>query len=39
MDYFTLLGILKNRFGVELLHTEDNKLATVKDFWSYIKNC
>ena len=32
LDYFSLLGLLKERYGMELPSIEDRKLSTVKDF-------
>jgi acyl carrier protein len=37
IDYFVLLGLIKNRFGVELTADSTEKLCTVKDFSNYIK--
>ncbi len=37
IDYFTLLGLLKNKFGLEWTDREGERLATVKDFWNDIK--
>ena len=36
IEYFTLLGILKARFGVELPVSESERLSTVKDFCEHI---
>ena len=38
IDYFTLVGIIRSRFGIEVMNAEGERLSTVKDFWSYIKN-
>ncbi|MBO5944998.1 MAG: AMP-binding protein [Clostridia bacterium] len=38
IDYFTLVGIIRSRFGIEVMNAEGERLSTVKDFWNYIKN-
>lgn len=38
LDYFALLGDLKNRFGVELLYNESERLTTIKDICTHIRN-
>ncbi len=37
IDYFSLLGLLKNRFGLELPADAAERLATVKEFSHHIK--
>ncbi len=37
LDYFTLLGIVKSRLGVDLVTTGGTKLSTVKAFADHIK--
>jgi acyl carrier protein len=39
LDYFALVDLIKDRFGVELAIDEDKKLSSVSDFHQYIKNC
>ena len=38
LNYFALVDLLKERFGVEPDITENTELTTVKDFCKYIKN-
>lgn len=38
LDYFTLLGILKDKYGVSLPDDDKEKLLTVRDFCEFIKN-
>jgi len=38
IDYFALLGLIKKRFGVELITDGDQKPVTVKDICQFIKN-
>jgi acyl carrier protein len=38
LDYFSLLGIIKSRLGVDITASANVKLSSVKDFVSYIKN-
>ena len=37
LDYFALLGLIKSRLGVDILGNDSEKLATVRDFRSYIQ--
>ena len=37
IDYFGLIGLIKRRFGVEILYDENERLATVKDFCDRIE--
>lgn len=37
LDYFTLLGILKSRLGIDISATDGAKLSTVKDFSQFIQ--
>lgn len=36
IDYFTLLTILKSKFGIELPTSDNDRLATVKDVFNFI---
>ena len=38
IDYFTLIGLIRSKFGIEVINVEGERLATVKDFWNFIKN-
>ena len=38
LDYFSLLGIIKSRLGIDILSSASVKLSTVKAFCEYIKN-
>ena len=38
LDYFTLLGLLKDKYGISLPSDESGKLFTVCDFCEFIKN-
>ena len=38
IDYFSLIEIVKQRFGVEIPYAQDNKFATVREFCDYINN-
>ena len=38
LDYFTLLGLIKSRFGIDVIANDGAKLATVKAFAEYIKS-
>lgn len=37
LEYFTLLGIIKSRLGVDIVSGSDTKLSTVRAFTDYIK--
>ena len=38
IDYFALLGKIKERFGIEIVNSEALHLATVSEFSAYLKN-
>lgn len=38
LDYFTLLGLLKDKYGISLPGDESGKLFTVRDFCEFIKS-
>ena len=38
LDYFTLLGLLKDKYGISLPADDKEKLFTVRDFCEFIKN-
>ena len=38
LDYFTLLGLLKDKYGISLPSDDKEKLFTVRDFCEFIKN-
>jgi acyl carrier protein len=38
LDYYMLLGILKNKYSIELNESNMGKLLTVKDFCEYIRH-
>ncbi len=38
LDYFTLLGLLKDKYGISLPDADKEKLFTVRDFCEFIKN-
>lgn len=38
LDYFSLLGIIKERFGIDVLSGGAEKFSTVSEFSDYIKN-
>ena len=37
LDYFSLLGIMRSRFGMEMPSADNERLATVKDFFEHIR--
>ncbi len=38
MDYYSLLGVIKEKFGAEIVYSEAMHLATVSDFAAYLQN-
>ena len=38
LDYFTLLGIIRSRLGVDIIASEGSKLNTVRSIADYIKS-
>ena len=37
MDYYALLSLIHEKFGVQIMATEDNRLSTVSEFATYMK--
>lgn len=37
MDYYSLIGVIKEKFGVEIVYSEAMHLATVSDFAAYLQ--